>query len=143
MLWVDEYLHFVLTEMFRRRNELKPKLSLDHLVKERYPRFIDALRDMDDALCMVRFSQEAASRDIAYFDISIDSPICCTPFRWQNYVRAHSYMQQTSQGMAILCIEVQSSSKSICFSEGNVLPVRGVGRTNHLVNASRFHASTS
>ena len=38
----------------RKRNELlKPKISLDHLVKERFPRFIDALRDLDDALCMV------------------------------------------------------------------------------------------
>jgi len=37
----------------RRRDELKPIMNLDHLVKERYPRFIDALRDMDDAMCMV------------------------------------------------------------------------------------------
>eukprot|EP01041_Mallomonas_annulata_P004184 gene4184-8320_t len=37
----------------RRRNEVKPVFKIDHLVKERYPRFVDALRDMDDALCMV------------------------------------------------------------------------------------------
>ncbi|KAG6850832.1 mRNA-binding ribosome synthesis protein nop7 [Arthromyces matolae] len=31
----------------------KPVYRLDHIIKERYPTFIDALRDIDDALCMV------------------------------------------------------------------------------------------
>ncbi|KAJ7597203.1 Pescadillo N-terminus-domain-containing protein [Mycena floridula] len=31
----------------------KPAYRLDHIIKERYPTFIDAVRDIDDALCMI------------------------------------------------------------------------------------------
>ncbi|KAI0724455.1 Pescadillo N-terminus-domain-containing protein [Cerioporus squamosus] len=33
--------------------ENKPVYRLDHIIKERYPTFVDAVRDIDDALCMV------------------------------------------------------------------------------------------
>lgn len=49
-------MHSVIVMTFvslRRVNELKPRMVLDHLVKERYPRFIDAVRDLDDCLCMI------------------------------------------------------------------------------------------
>lgn len=35
-----------------RLKENKPTYKLDHIIKERYPSFIDALRDIDDSLCM-------------------------------------------------------------------------------------------
>ncbi|CAH1802182.1 unnamed protein product [Owenia fusiformis] len=39
-------------ERAERLRQNKPKYKLDHIVKERYPTFIDAIRDMDDCLSM-------------------------------------------------------------------------------------------
>ncbi|GFT68020.1 pescadillo homolog [Nephila pilipes] len=39
-------------ETSERLRENEPVINLDHLVKERYPTFIDALRDLDDAVSM-------------------------------------------------------------------------------------------
>ncbi|EMC94891.1 hypothetical protein BAUCODRAFT_578924 [Baudoinia panamericana UAMH 10762] len=37
----------------RLEKNLTPRLRLDHIIKERYPTFVDALRDLDDALSML------------------------------------------------------------------------------------------
>jgi pescadillo protein len=37
----------------RLEKNFAPKLSLDHVIKERYPTFVDALRDLDDCLSLL------------------------------------------------------------------------------------------
>src|SRR6202012_1075778 len=41
------------SDAWRLERNLTPKLRLDHIIKERYPTFVDALRDLDDALSML------------------------------------------------------------------------------------------
>eukprot|EP00088_Acartia_fossae_P041174 TRINITY_DN4306_c0_g1_i4.p1 TRINITY_DN4306_c0_g1~~TRINITY_DN4306_c0_g1_i4.p1 ORF type:complete len:587 (+),score=207.34 TRINITY_DN4306_c0_g1_i4:59-1819(+) len=36
----------------KRLQSNKPKYSLDHIVRERYPTFVDAIRDLEDCLCL-------------------------------------------------------------------------------------------
>ncbi|CAG0881601.1 unnamed protein product [Cyprideis torosa] len=38
------------TQAFKRLLENKPRYKIDHIIKERYPTFVDALRDLDDPL---------------------------------------------------------------------------------------------
>ena len=40
-------------DLARRLQKLTPGYTLDHLIRERYPTFIDAVRDLDDPLTLV------------------------------------------------------------------------------------------
>lgn len=73
----------------RRRHETKPEYTLDHIVKERYPQFIDAIGDLDDALCLIHlFAMMPATKGI---DAKRTTKCLELVREWQNYVvQTHS-----------------------------------------------------
>lgn len=76
----------------RRKDELKPQISLNHLVKERYPRFIDALRDLDDALCMIHLFAALPSVGRVTAERTVNCMELCN--HWQYYVSKSRTLQK-------------------------------------------------
>jgi pescadillo protein len=80
-------------EKARQRDALKPQMTLDHLVKERYPRFVDALRDLDDCLCMIHLF--AALPSVGR--VTASHTIKCQELtrQWQYYVAKSHCLSKT------------------------------------------------
>jgi pescadillo protein len=91
---------------------LAPKLTLDHVVKERYPTFIDALRDLDDCLSLLfLFASLPSTSSVPPKTIAKCQRLC---HEFQHYlIKTHSlrksflsikgiYYQATIQGQDIM-----------------------------------------
>ncbi|KIW07299.1 uncharacterized protein PV09_02149 [Verruconis gallopava] len=89
-----------------------PRMRLDHIVKERYPTFVDALRDLDDALSMLfLFANLPSTSTIPPKTIALCQRLC---LEFEHYlIVSHSlrksflsikgiYYQATIQGQDIL-----------------------------------------
>ncbi|KAK2766676.1 mRNA-binding ribosome synthesis protein nop7 [Arachnomyces sp. PD_36] len=89
-----------------------PKISLDHIVKERYPTFVDALRDLDDALSLLfLFANLPSTSTVPQKTIALCQRLC---HEFQHYlITTHSlrksflsikgiYYQATIQGQDIM-----------------------------------------
>lgn len=88
------------------------KITLDHIIKERYPTFVDALRDLDDALSMLfLFANLPSTSTVPPKTIALCQRLC---LEFQHYlITTHSlrksflsikgiYYQATIQGQDIL-----------------------------------------
>lgn len=113
----------------RLERTLTPKITLDHIIKERYPTFIDALRDLDDALSMLfLFANLPSSASIPPKTTALCQRLC---LEFQHYlILTHSlrksflsikgiYYQATIQGQDILWLVpykfVQRTEEDIDF----------------------------
>ena len=88
------------------------KLSLDHIIKERYPTFVDALRDLDDALSLLfLFANLPSTSNVSPKTIALCQRLC---FEFEHYLITTNslrksflsikgiYYQATVQGQDIL-----------------------------------------
>jgi len=62
-------------EKAKRFKENMPTYTLNHLVKERYPTFVDAIRDLDDPLCLINLFAVFQAHKL--FDIPNDRVQTC------------------------------------------------------------------
>ncbi|KAL8676832.1 MAG: hypothetical protein Q9186_006682 [Xanthomendoza sp. 1 TL-2023] len=96
----------------RLEKTVKPRISLDHIIKERYPTFVDALRDLDDALSLLfLFANLPSTSTVPPKIIALCQRLC---LEFQHYlIITHSlrksfisikgiYYQATVQGQDIL-----------------------------------------
>ena len=96
----------------RRERTGAKKISLDHIIKERYPTFVDALRDLDDALSLLfLFANLPSTSTVPPKTIVLCQRLC---LEFQHYlIVSHSlrksflsikgiYYQATIQGQDIL-----------------------------------------
>ena len=90
----------------------EPKLSLDHIIKQRYPTFVDALRDLDDALSLLSlFANLPSTTTVPPKTIALCQRLC---LEFQHYLITTNslrksflsikgiYYQATIQGQDIL-----------------------------------------
>jgi len=75
-----------------RIQENKPVYTLEHIVKERYPTFADALRDLDDALSMVFLFSTLPQTDKIQMDTVTLCKRLCVEF--QHFVIASSSLRK-------------------------------------------------
>ncbi|KAI4160244.1 MAG: hypothetical protein L6R39_000239 [Caloplaca ligustica] len=96
----------------RLEKTAKPRITLDHIIKERYPTFVDALRDLDDALSLLfLFANLPSTSTVPPKTITLCQRLC---LEFEHYlITTHSlrksfisikgiYYQATIQGQDIL-----------------------------------------
>uniref|UniRef100_A0A0D6QUE6 Pescadillo homolog n=1 Tax=Araucaria cunninghamii TaxID=56994 RepID=A0A0D6QUE6_ARACU len=107
--------------LVHRLDKGRPSYTLDHIVRQRYPTFIDALRDLDDALTMIHLFAALPAEKI--HDIPAERVHSCRrlSLEWQAYIsRTHS-MRKTFLSVKGIYYQAEVEGQTITWLTPHVL----------------------
>eukprot|EP00252_Welwitschia_mirabilis_P011146 TRINITY_DN2504_c0_g1_i1.p1 TRINITY_DN2504_c0_g1~~TRINITY_DN2504_c0_g1_i1.p1 ORF type:complete len:627 (+),score=164.26 TRINITY_DN2504_c0_g1_i1:273-2153(+) len=109
-------------DLAQRLQKRRPGYTVDHLVRERYPTFIDALRDLDDALTMIHlFATLPADK---MHNIPAERVHSCRrlSLEWQAYIsRTHS-LRKTFVSVKGIYYQAEVEGQMITWLTPHALP---------------------
>ncbi|KAF5099558.1 hypothetical protein D0Z03_000990 [Geotrichum reessii] len=76
----------------KRLDENRPKYKLDHVIKQRYPTFLDALRDLDDPLSMLFLFSMMPATNLVSSKVVRDADRLC--HQWMAYVAREKLLRK-------------------------------------------------
>lgn len=101
-----------------------PKITLDHVIKERYPTFIDALRDLDDALSLLfLFANLPSTAHVPPKTISLCQRLC---HEFQHYLIATNSLRKSFLSIKGIYYQATIQGQDIMW----LVPYRFVQRVN-------------
>lgn len=101
-----------------------PKLSLDHIIKERYPTFIDALRDLDDALSLLfLFANLPSTTHVPPKTIALCQRVC---HEFQHYLIVTNSLRKSFLSIKGIYYQATIQGQDIMW----LVPYRFVQRVN-------------
>lgn len=101
-----------------------PRLTLDHIIKERYPTFIDALRDLDDALSLLfLFANLPSTAHVPPKTIALCQRLC---HEFQHYLIATNSLRKSFLSIKGIYYQATIQGQDIMW----LIPYRFVQRVN-------------
>ncbi|KAL5341276.1 Pescadillo [Aspergillus crustosus] len=101
-----------------------PKLTLDHVIKERYPTFVDALRDLDDALSLLfLFANLPSTNHVPPKTIALCQRLC---HEFQHYLITTNSLRKSFLSIKGIYYQATIQGQDIMW----LVPYRFVQRVN-------------
>jgi len=95
--YLKKYKKAMVKQAYARADKLKeskPQFKMDHLVRERYPSFVDALRDLDDPLTMLHLFSALPSHTTKNHSVELSTNVIRIVREFQSYVCKQSALRK-------------------------------------------------